>query len=103
MVLILMEIYTISVQKTIDAEFNFKFDLVQYPHEEPTKITTWFGLNTISGYQIDDQSDIVETDTVNTSISNTSIFSNMKEAKAVIALAMLSQLLKRFNNERPPN
>lgn len=61
------------------------------------------GLNAISGYRVDDQSDIVETDTVNTSTSNTSIFSNMEEAKAAIALAMLSQLLKRFNNEWTPN
>ena len=80
------------------------FEKIVFKKKEEEKIT-WDDLNLISGFYVNGNSDIGYTDSVVTTCSNRNIFKTKEQARAVIALSQLSQLIpeyiKRYYPENP--
>ena len=79
--------------------------LTTFTKEELTKkeITCWEDLKSIKGFYVDSDARIRPIMAASANSNNKGVFVTEKQAKSVIAMAQLSQLLKEYNGDWVPN
>lgn len=86
----------------IDKE-NSTFEQIVFKEIEKQVPKTWEELKTITGFYIDEDSEIFKINSVLTRVHQKNVFATEEQAKASIALAQLSQLRDFYRNGWVPN
>ena len=90
-------VITIPEGYEIDKE-NSTFECIKFK-KKVKKIDTWDDLDNISGYMINNMSEIITVPVISAEDMDKNVFISEKYAKAALALAQISQLMPYYGGE----